>query len=93
MSYSETANDIYKAGVQDDKFILIANSNKECQVAIKTPWGSLTETRAAPASPSLHGGRCCHHQLMWDGLHQGQRHSSSKSRNQAAGTWSHKMLQ
>ena len=47
MSYSETANDIYKAGVQDDQFILIANSNKECQVAIKTPWGSLTETRAA----------------------------------------------
>ena len=43
MWYSETGNDIFKAGVQDDKFILIANSNKECQVAIKTPWGGLTD--------------------------------------------------
>ena len=43
MWYSETANDIFKAGVQDDKFLLIANSNRECQVAIKTPWGGITE--------------------------------------------------
>ena len=43
MCYAETANDLYKAGVKDDKFILIANSNKECQVAVKTPWGGLTE--------------------------------------------------
>ena len=43
MWYSETANDLYKAGVIDDKFILIANSNKECRVAIKTPWGGLTD--------------------------------------------------
>ena len=42
MWYRETANDIYKAGVQDDKFILIANSNKQSQVAVKTPWGGLT---------------------------------------------------
>ena len=42
MWYAETANDLYKAGVQNDKFILVANSNKESQVAIKTPWGSLT---------------------------------------------------
>ena len=45
MWYEETANDLYKAGVQNDKFILIANSNKECQVAVKTPWGSLTSRR------------------------------------------------
>ena len=43
MWYSETANDIYKSGAQDDKFILIANSNKNCQVAVKTPWGGITE--------------------------------------------------
>ena len=42
MWYSETANDIFKAGVDDDKFVLIANSNKNCQVAVKTPWGGLT---------------------------------------------------
>ena len=43
MSYKETANDIYEAGVQDDKFLLMANSNQKCQVAVKTPWGSLTK--------------------------------------------------
>ena len=43
MWYSETANDLFRAGVQDDKFILIANSNKSCHVAVKTPWGSLTD--------------------------------------------------
>ena len=29
--------------MKDDKFAVIANSNKSCQVAIKTPWGSKTE--------------------------------------------------
>ena len=43
MWYTETANDIFKAGVNDDKFILIANSNKKCQVAVKTPWGGITD--------------------------------------------------
>ena len=43
MSYKETANDLYNAGVQDDHFVLMANSNKRCQVAVRTPWGSLTE--------------------------------------------------
>ena len=42
---SETANDMFKAGLNDDTFVLVANSNKECQVAVKTPWGSLTERR------------------------------------------------
>ena len=39
---SETANDIFDAGVKDDAFVLIANSNKSCQIAVKTPWGSTT---------------------------------------------------
>ena len=39
----ETSNDLYDVGVRDDHFILVANSNKSCQVAVKTPWGSLTE--------------------------------------------------
>ena len=43
LEYFNTANDFYKAGVQDDKFIIVANSNKECNVAIKTPWGTKTE--------------------------------------------------
>ena len=37
----ETSNDIYDAGITDDQFVLIANSNKACQVAIQTPWGTL----------------------------------------------------
>ena len=43
MSYKETANDLYDAGVRNDHFNLMANSNKKCQVAIKTPWGSVTD--------------------------------------------------
>ena len=43
MSYRETANDLYEAGVQDDKFLLMAKSNEKCKVAVKTPWGSLTK--------------------------------------------------
>ena len=39
---SETANDIFDAGIKDDIFVLIANSNKSCQIAVKTPWGSTT---------------------------------------------------
>ena len=37
MSYRETANDIWLAGVQDDKFLLMAKSNEKCKVAVKTP--------------------------------------------------------
>ena len=43
MWYEETGNDVFKAGVTDDKFVLLANSNKTCKVAVKTPWGSTTE--------------------------------------------------
>ena len=42
MSYKETANDLFNAGVRNDHFNLMANSNKTCPVAIKTPWGSVT---------------------------------------------------
>ena len=38
----ETANDIFDVGIKDDTFNLIANSNKSCEIAVKTPWGSLT---------------------------------------------------
>ena len=40
MWYEETGNDLFR---NDDKFVLLANSNKKCQVAVKTPWGSLTD--------------------------------------------------
>ena len=43
LEYTSTATDLYNAGVKDDKFDVIANSNKNCQVAIRTPWGSTTE--------------------------------------------------
>ena len=43
MWYEETGNDIYRAGVTDDKFVLLANSNLKSHVAVKTPWGSITE--------------------------------------------------
>ena len=43
MWFEETSNDIFRAGVTDDKFLLLANSNLKSQVAVKTPWGSLTE--------------------------------------------------
>ena len=40
LDYVNTAADLYNVGVQDDKFVTIANSNKNYQVAIKTPWGT-----------------------------------------------------
>ena len=43
--FSETQNDIYDVGVNDDQFIAIANSNKECKVAVKTPWGTTTDRK------------------------------------------------
>ena len=41
----ETSNDLFDAGITNDQFLLIANSNKTCQVSIKTPWGSLTNRK------------------------------------------------
>jgi hypothetical protein len=43
MWYEETGNDMFNAGITDDKFVLLANSNLKCQVAVKTPWGSTTD--------------------------------------------------
>ena len=43
LEYVNTANDLYTAGIKNDNFILVANSNKSCDVAIKMPWGSLSE--------------------------------------------------
>ena len=34
---------IYNAGLDNDQFVLVANSNKSCQVAVKAPWGTLTK--------------------------------------------------
>ena len=39
LEYFNTANDFFNAGVKDDKFVVVANSNKDCEVSIKTPWG------------------------------------------------------
>ena len=52
---SETANDIFEAGLDDDHFVLVANSNKECQVAVKMPWGSLTERKTLSSVEMLGG--------------------------------------
>ena len=43
LEYVNTATDLFKAGVKNDKFAVIAKSNENCQVAIKTPWGSKTK--------------------------------------------------
>ena len=43
MSYKETANDLFNAGVKNDHFVLMAKSNEKCQVAVRTPWGSVTD--------------------------------------------------
>ena len=43
LDFTNTANDLYKSGVQNDKFVVIANSNKTCNVSIKLPWGSHTK--------------------------------------------------
>ena len=44
LEYTNTAVDLFNAGIQDDKFIVVANSNKNCSVAIKTPWGLTPRT-------------------------------------------------
>ena len=43
LDYLSTANDVYSAGVQDDKFTLISNSNKTSKVSVKMPWGVLSD--------------------------------------------------
>ena len=43
MNYTETANDLYEAGVTNDQFVTVANSNQRCQVSVKVPGGSQTK--------------------------------------------------
>ena len=43
LEYTNTANDLFNSGVQDDKFVVIAKSNQQCDVSVKTPWGSNTK--------------------------------------------------
>ena len=43
MWYEETGNDLFRAGVNDDKFVLLAYSNTKCQVEVKNPRCSLTD--------------------------------------------------
>ena len=42
LEFFNTANDFYKSGVRNYKFIVVANSNRECEVAIN-PLGVKTE--------------------------------------------------
>ena len=44
LEYTNTSIDFFNAGVTDDKFAIITNSNKKCEVAIKTPWGITDRT-------------------------------------------------
>ena len=39
MFFKETLNDLYDAGVEDDKVALWYESNKKCDIAIRTPYG------------------------------------------------------
>ena len=43
LEYVNTATDLYKAVVQNDKVILVANSNKKCDVKIKLPWDQMSK--------------------------------------------------
>ena len=43
LEFINTANDLFNAGVQNDKFVTVAKSNEECHVAVKTPWGTKTK--------------------------------------------------
>ena len=44
LEYINTLNDLYTAGVSNDNFVLIANSNKEITVSIKLPWGARSKS-------------------------------------------------
>ena len=43
LEFTNTSNDLFNSGVQDDKFVVIANSNQQCNVSVKTPWGTNTK--------------------------------------------------
>ena len=42
LEFTNTAIDFFNAGVVDDKFITITNSNRNCDISVKTPWGGKT---------------------------------------------------
>ena len=42
LEHTSTSIDLFTVGVNDDKFITITNSNMQCEVAVKTPWGAQT---------------------------------------------------
>ena len=39
MSYFETYNDLWEAGIQNDKFTLLSKLDEKCNVVVKTPCG------------------------------------------------------
>ena len=43
LEFHNTANDLFRAGIQNDKFVLVSNSNKVCNVSVKLPWGKLSK--------------------------------------------------
>ena len=45
MAYKSTANDVFEAGARDDNFVVLALANKTSRVAVKTPWGNLSERK------------------------------------------------
>ena len=44
LEFFNTANDLYRAGVKNDKFVTICNSNKSCEVSVKLPWGTNSQS-------------------------------------------------
>ena len=45
MAYKPTGNDIFDAGARGENFVVLALANETSKVAVKTPWGTLTERK------------------------------------------------
>ena len=45
MDCKETGNHMLEAGVDDKNFVTMAKANETPEVAVKTPWGSVTERK------------------------------------------------
>ena len=58
--FSETANDLFKVGVQDDQFVTIVNANKDCEIAVKMPWGTVSERKNVIKKSKMSLMRWCH---------------------------------
>ena len=41
MNYHETHNDIWDAGIKDDKFALLSKLDSKCEAVVKTPVGRI----------------------------------------------------